>query len=152
MLQGADLCVYYVNVKTMQVRDPDAGTDSVVSLTLGDKEGNRVVIRDLVDWGRQLMPPDHVFFQSGNLDHLGGLETCLASEPCYINLTASGTGHRPSWGCDYVEVKVEEVGEKKFYIAEWLTKEIDYSIVRELCPHLGKEITGCNTGSLEMIQ
>lgn len=98
-----------------------AGTTSVIKFKIADKEGNQFETRDLVAWGGWYKPADS-FFQSASLDVLYGLGTPFASEPCSLRLIASGTGDKPTWGCDAVQVSSSH-GAKLFYVREWLNAE-----------------------------
>lgn len=141
-------CAFRLTISTLP--EPTAGTTSNVSITVGDKEGNRVVIPNVVEWNRLQPEPGHVYFQSGQVDKFLGTEDCyaLASHPCFINITISGTGDNPTWGCGDIMVDAPPVGDNIFYIREWLTPEINYSVERQLCPPPSKGMTSCTTGSL----
>lgn len=137
-----------MNVGTMT--NQNAWTTSNVSVTVGDKEGNRVVISNLVDWNHQPQISDHVYFQSEQLDKLVGPVDCkaLASQPCFINITISGAGSSPDRGCGDIEVSSRVVGNYTFYIQEWFSQEIQENVARQLCPRPSKGTTSCTTGSL----
>lgn len=106
--------------------DTGAGTSSSVGLTVADEKGNKVVIPDLVAWGGRIMPPDHIFFQSGNFDQF---MRCLESEPCYLKLTTSGAGDRPDWRCDRVRFMSLLSWGHTFYVLELLNK-VDFTAAR----------------------
>lgn len=134
--------------------EPNSGTTSNVGITLGDKEGNKFTIPNLVDW--DLNPdtrPDHVYFQTGQLDTLSGLVSHKAfeSQPCFINITITGTGSNPRWGLAYIKViaGAGETEKNTFYIEQWFAPYNNYNVPRYLCENPGKGImTGCSKASL----
>ncbi|PPS07473.1 hypothetical protein GOBAR_AA13173 [Gossypium barbadense] len=65
-------CVYTLYVKTGCMMK--AGTDSRISVVLGDPFGRSVWIAELRSWG--LMPYAHDYFERGNLDVFSGRGCC----------------------------------------------------------------------------
>ncbi|XP_028759077.1 PLAT domain-containing protein 3-like [Neltuma alba] len=117
-------CQYNVSVQTANAYG--AGTGSTISLTLKSLSGDGFTIANLVDWG--IMPPGHVYFQKGNLDFFGGMSNCV--DVCAMTVTSSGTGSRPSWYLNYVNVTVS--GPKQvdisFPVNRRLAKDKPYSL------------------------
>ncbi|KAL0353934.1 UNVERIFIED_CONTAM: PLAT domain-containing protein 1 [Sesamum angustifolium] len=88
-------CQYTVHVKTDPRRD--AGTDSIISLSLYDNanfSGGGVVVKNLESWGA--MGPGHDYFEGGNLDIFSGQAPCLAKPVCFMILKSDGTGNKPA--------------------------------------------------------
>ncbi|TYG90977.1 hypothetical protein ES288_A12G226800v1 [Gossypium darwinii] len=114
-------CVYTLYVKTGCMMK--AGTDSRISVVLGDPFGRSVWIAELRSWG--LMPYAHDYFERGNLDvfsgrgccsnRVGSVGSCIGS-PCRLNLTSDGSGWHHGWYCDYIETV--------FYVDQWLATDI----------------------------
>lgn len=141
-------CAFRLAIKTWDV--PHTGTTSNVSITVGDKEGKQVVIPNILDWNRNKPNPGYVFFQPGNVDLLDGQEDCyaLASHPCLISVTITGTGDSPSWLLDYVIVDAPPVGNQRFDIRRWLSSYGQYSAFKNLCPRPSKGKTSSTEDSL----
>ncbi|KAL2521616.1 Lipase/lipooxygenase [Forsythia ovata] len=114
-------CVYTVYIKTGSIFG--AGTDSIISLTLNDSNGNEFKINNLETWGG-LMGPDYNYFESGNLDIFSGRGPCLNGPVCAMNLTSDGSGFLSDWYVSFVEVTVaedhEQCAKKKFIVQQWL--------------------------------
>ncbi|XWS51579.1 hypothetical protein CRYUN_Cryun12cG0188900 [Craigia yunnanensis] len=116
-------CVYTLYVKTGSIIK--AGTDSNISVTLGDSLGRTVWVSDLQSWG--LMSPSHDYYERGNLDIFSGRGRCIATPICHLNLTSDGSGSHHGWYCDYVEVT--STGPQKactqtvFYVDRWLASD-----------------------------
>lgn len=133
-----DKCVYTVYIRTGTVWK--GGTDSIISLSLGDVSGGRAVsIANLETWGGQ-MEPGHDYFERGNLDIFSGRGLCLDTTPCYLELVSDGTGSGHGWYCNYVEVTVTGphlgCGQQLFTVEEWLaTDRSPYNLtaVRDNC-------------------
>ncbi|KAF5176701.1 Plat domain-containing protein [Thalictrum thalictroides] len=79
-----------------------AGTDSKISVILKDAKGSQVNIPNLVDYGK--MGPGHDYFENGNLDTFKIETICMESSVCSLTLTSDGTGPKPGWYVDYVQV------------------------------------------------
>ncbi|CAH2061412.1 unnamed protein product [Thlaspi arvense] len=132
----AEDCVYTLNVKTGTISE--AGTDAKVSIIIADKDGNKVQIQNLENWGG-LMGPGHDYFENGNLDVFASKATCLASPICLLNVTSDGTGFMPGWYLDYVDVTTVRPGSTcthRFNVDQWLaTDEPPYSlnVIRNRC-------------------
>ncbi|EOY22838.1 Lipase/lipooxygenase [Theobroma cacao] len=113
-------CVYTLYVKTGSVIK--AGTDSKISVTLGDSLGRSVRVSDLKSWG--LMTPSHDYYERGNLDIFSGRGRCIGSSICRLNLTSDGSGSHHGWYCDYVEVTStgphKACSQTVFYVDQWL--------------------------------
>lgn len=127
-------CVYTVYVQTGT--KVGAGTDSVISLTLTQKDGHGVLIKNLEAWGG-IMGSNHDYFEAGNLDIFSGRGPCLSSTtPCRMNLTSDGTGSFPDWYCNYVEVTTTRprglCAQRLFSVGQWLNAGKPFA-VRDYC-------------------
>ena len=80
-------CVYTLYVKTGSILK--GGTDSKISVKLGDSRGQSVEISDLESWG--LMKQGHDYFERDNIDIFSGRGVCLESPVCRLNLTSDGS-------------------------------------------------------------
>lgn len=102
-----------------------AGTNSKISVTLGDSAGKSVWIPNLRGWG--LMGPKHDYYERGNLDIFTGRGPCISSPICRLNLTSDGSGSHPGWYCDYVEVTStgphKACSQSIFYVEQWLATD-----------------------------
>lgn len=116
-------CVYTLYVKTGWMMK--AGTDSKISVVLGDLFGRSVWIPELRSWG--LMPYAHDYFERGNIDVFSGRGSCIGS-PCRLNLTSDGSGWHHCWYCDYIEVTStgpqQPCAQTMFYVGQWLATDI----------------------------
>ncbi|CAH9090736.1 unnamed protein product [Cuscuta epithymum] len=116
----SDECVYSLYVQTGTYIT--AGTDSKVGVTLGDRTGKEVQVPELRRWG--LMGRDHDYFEGGNLDIFSGRGPCLRLPVCRLNVTSDGSGHRPGWYCQFIEVTFtgprKECSQSTFYVDQWL--------------------------------
>ncbi|KZV51909.1 lipoxygenasey domain-containing protein 1-like [Dorcoceras hygrometricum] len=116
-------CVYTLYVQTGSVIK--AGTDSKISVNMGDSTGNSVWISNLRNWG--IMGPDHDYFERGNSDIFTGLGPCIESPICRLNVTSDGSGAHHGWFCDQIEVT--STGPHKgcsksiFYVYRWLATD-----------------------------
>ncbi|OVA08613.1 PLAT/LH2 domain [Macleaya cordata] len=120
---NSDECVYNLYVKTGNIIK--AGTDSKISVVLGDATGRYVVVPDLEEWG--LMGPTHDYFEWNNLDIFTGRGPCIGAPICRLNLTSDGSGSHHGWFCDYVEVTStgphKECSQTIFYVRQWLATD-----------------------------
>ncbi|KAM4122916.1 hypothetical protein ACB094_01G119800 [Castanea mollissima] len=116
-------CVYTLFVKTGSVIK--AGTDSKISLTLGDPSGRSVSVPNLESWG--LMGTKHDYFERGNVDAFSGRGPCIGASVCRLNLTSDGSGSHSGWFCDYVEVTSsgphKACSQSIFYVDRWLAND-----------------------------
>ncbi|XP_027101110.1 PLAT domain-containing protein 3-like [Coffea arabica] len=116
-------CVYTLYVQTGSI--VKAGTDSRISVTLGDSAGKSVWIPNLRDWG--LMGPQHDYFERGSLDIFTGRGPCISSPVCRLNLTSDGSGAHHGWYCDYIEVTStgphKACSQSIFYVEQWLATD-----------------------------
>ncbi|KAF8380532.1 hypothetical protein HHK36_028019 [Tetracentron sinense] len=116
-------CVFSVYVKTGSVLK--AGTDSRISLTLGDAAGRSVQVPDLEGWG--LMGPGYDYYERSNLDIFSGRGPCIGAPLCSLNLTSDGLGAHHGWYCDYVEVTStgphKDCSQTIFYVDQWLAAD-----------------------------
>ncbi|KAB2598492.1 hypothetical protein D8674_001412 [Pyrus ussuriensis x Pyrus communis] len=107
-----DKCVYTIYVKTGSIIK--AGTDSKISMTLGDFSGRSVWVPDLRSWG--LMGPHYDYFERGK----PGL--------CRLTLTSNGFGAHAGWYCDHVEVTATAPNtacwKSIFYVQQWLSNDV----------------------------
>ncbi|KAL6291323.1 hypothetical protein ACE6H2_008833 [Prunus campanulata] len=119
-----DKCVYTIYVKTGSLMK--AGTDSKISLSLGDFSGRSVWVPDLESWG--LMSPYYDYFERGNLDVFSVRGPCMDGPVCRLSLTCDGSGAHPGWYCDHVEVATTgpDTGCSKsmFYVQQWLSSDV----------------------------
>ncbi|KAK4383572.1 PLAT domain-containing protein 1 [Sesamum angolense] len=120
-------CQYTVHVKTDPRRD--AGTDSIISLSLYDNanfSGGGVVVNNLESWG--VMGPGHDYFEGGNLDIFSGRAPCLAKPVCFMILKSDGSGNKPGWYVSFVDVFTAN-RQQHFTVAQWLAvDEPPYSL------------------------
>lgn len=130
-------CVYTVYIRTGSIIK--GGTDSIISLTIGDAAGGVVAIGDLEAWGG-LMGPGHDYYERGNLDIFSGRGACLAGPPCYMNLTSDGSGPGHGWYVNYVEITTTgphiPCQQQLFTVENWLAMDRSpYSLeaIRDLC-------------------
>ncbi|CAK9139930.1 unnamed protein product [Ilex paraguariensis] len=116
-------CVYTFYVQTGTIIK--AGTDSKISLRLGDSDGQSVWVPDLQKWG--LMGPKYDYYERGNLDIFTGRGPCIGSPICSLNLTSDGSGSHHGWFCDYVEVTStgphQTCSKSIFYVDQWLATD-----------------------------
>ncbi|KAL3527756.1 hypothetical protein ACH5RR_012412 [Cinchona calisaya] len=130
-------CVYTVYIRTGSIWK--GGTDSIISLTLYDADGDGVRINNLEAWGG-LMGPDYNYFERGNLDIFSGRVPCLTGPVCYMNLTSDGSGPHHGWYCNYVEVTTTGVHQactqQQFTVDQWLatdTSPYELTAIRDYC-------------------
>lgn len=116
-----DYCVYTLYVKTGS--GIKSGTDSKISIALGDAVGRSVWVPDLKSWG--LMGPHHDYYERGNVDVFSGRGPCIGSPICNLNVSSDGSGMFPSWYCEYVEVTStgphRSCDQSAFYVDQWLS-------------------------------
>ncbi|KAL2550153.1 PLAT domain-containing protein [Forsythia ovata] len=116
-------CVYTLYVQTGSVIR--AGTDSKISVALGDPKGNSVWIPNLKEWG--LMGRNHDYFERGDLDIFTGRGPCIESPVYRLNLTSDGSGAHHGWFCEYVEVTSTgpnmACSQSIFYVDQWLAMD-----------------------------
>lgn len=102
-----------------------AGTDSKISVVLGDPKGKSVSIPNLKKWG--LMGRNHDYFERGNLDIFTGRGPCIESPICKLNLTSDGSGAHHGWFCEYVQVTStgphRGCSQSIFYVDQWLAND-----------------------------
>ncbi|TVU13668.1 hypothetical protein EJB05_37088, partial [Eragrostis curvula] len=102
----ADQCRFEILVKTGSRRN--AGTDARVSLQVSSANGPTLVIPNLESWGE--MSAGHNYFEKGDLDRFGGTGPCMPSEPCDMTIKSDGSGYKPGWYVDYVQVTQLGIG------------------------------------------
>ncbi|KAI3458319.1 hypothetical protein Pfo_014982 [Paulownia fortunei] len=116
-------CVYTLYVQTGSVIK--GGTDSSISITLGDSNGKSVWIPNLKDWG--LMGRKHDYFERENLDIFTGRGPCIGTPICRLNVTSDGSGAHHGWFCDFVEVTStgphKSCSQSIFYVDQWLASD-----------------------------
>ncbi|CAA0834553.1 Lipase/lipooxygenase- PLAT/LH2 family protein [Striga hermonthica] len=116
-------CVYTLYVQTGSIIK--AGTDSNITLTLGDSKGQSVWIQNLKDWG--LMGRKHDYFERANLDIFTGRGPCIGAPICRLNVTSDGSGPHPGWFCDFIEVTStgphKGCSQSIFYVDQWLATD-----------------------------
>ncbi|KAL9412016.1 hypothetical protein AB3S75_045594 [Citrus x aurantiifolia] len=119
-----DHCVYTLYVKTGS--GIKSGTDSKISIALGDAVGRSVWVPDLKSWG--LMGPHHDYYERGNVDVFSGRGPCIGSPICNLNVSSDGSGMFPSWYCEYVEVTStgphRSCDQSAFYVDQWLSSRM----------------------------
>ncbi|KAJ3695807.1 hypothetical protein LUZ60_001184 [Juncus effusus] len=117
-------CVYTIYVRTGSVWK--GGTDSIISVTLLGADGYGVQITDIESWGGQ-MGDGYNYFERGNLDIFSGRGPCMASTPCWLNLTSDGSGAHHGWYCNYVEVTTTGphlgCSQQLFTVEQWLATD-----------------------------
>ncbi|OMO98164.1 Lipoxygenase, LH2 [Corchorus olitorius] len=120
---SSDDCVYTFYVKTGSIIK--AGTDSKISVTLGDSLGRSVWVPDLESWG--LMSPSYDYYERGNLDIFSGRGPCIAAPICRLNLTSDGSGSHHGWYCEYIEVTStgphKDCSQSVFFVNQWLATD-----------------------------
>ncbi|CAH2061416.1 unnamed protein product [Thlaspi arvense] len=130
----AEDCDYTIYVRT-GTRD-SAGTDANVAVVLSDKYGNKVQIPNLENWGG-LMGRGHNYFENGNVDVFSSKATCLAGPVCLLSVTSDGTGNKPGWYLDSVEVRVgADSARQHFNVDRWLATDerpYDLTAIRNIC-------------------
>ncbi|KAL1198505.1 PLAT domain-containing protein 2 [Cardamine amara subsp. amara] len=82
------------------------------------------------------MGSGHNYNENGNLEIFTGKEKCLPSPICLLTLTSDGSGNKPGWYVDYVEVTTAKVGSvrtvQRFYVQQWLAiDESPYELTTE---------------------
>ncbi|KAG5558340.1 hypothetical protein RHGRI_008312 [Rhododendron griersonianum] len=116
-------CVYTFYVQTGS--GIKSGTDSAISVVLGDSQGRSVWVPNLRSWG--LMGHSHDYFERGNLDIFTGLGPCVGAPLCRLNLTSDGSGAHHGWYCDFVEVTStgphKDCSQSIFYVDQWLATD-----------------------------
>ncbi|OIS99749.1 PREDICTED: PLAT domain-containing protein 3-like [Nicotiana attenuata] len=117
-------CVYTLYVKTGSIIK--GGTDSKISVTLGDAKGKSVVyIPDLEKWG--LMGPNYDYYERGNMDIFTGRGQCLSPPICRLNVTSDGSGEHHGWFLDFVETTFtgphKTCSQSIFYVEQWLASD-----------------------------
>ncbi|KAL7001732.1 hypothetical protein U1Q18_002880 [Sarracenia purpurea var. burkii] len=121
--ESSNECVYTLYVRTGS--GIKAGTDSKISVALGDSDGRSVWAPDLEAWG--LMSRSHDYFERSNLDIFAGRGPCTGAPLCRLNLTSDGSGHHHGWFCDSVEVTStgpqKECSQTIFYVDQWLATD-----------------------------
>ncbi|GKV17550.1 hypothetical protein SLEP1_g28040 [Rubroshorea leprosula] len=129
-------CVYTIYVKTASVIK--GGTDSKISLVLGDPWGNSVWIPNLKSWG--LMDPNHDYFERGNLDVFSGRGVCIEPPACRLNLTSDGSGPHHGWYVEYMQVTstgpYRSCSQTVFYVDRWLATDVppyELTVVLDKC-------------------
>ncbi|XP_043697632.1 PLAT domain-containing protein 3-like [Telopea speciosissima] len=135
----SDDCVYTAYVRTGSIFK--GGTDSIISLTLYDTDGNFVEIPNMETWGG-LMGDDHDYFERGNLDIFSGRAKCLETPVCAMNLTSDGSGPHHGWYCNYVEVTSTgahvSCAQKLFTVEQWIARDAppyELTAIRNYCPY-----------------
>ncbi|KAK1285357.1 hypothetical protein QJS10_CPB20g01421 [Acorus calamus] len=121
--KGNNECVYTIYVQTGYVIK--GGTDSKISLSIGDAKGKQVQVTDLESWG--LMKEGHDYYERGNLDIFSGRGPCLSTPLCSLNLTSDGSGSHHRWYCEDVEVTATgsrvPCSQSLFYVRQWLAND-----------------------------
>ncbi|CAN1856476.1 PLAT domain-containing protein 2 [Linum perenne] len=116
-------CVYTFYVKTGS--GFKAGTDSKISISIGDASGRSAWIPNLESWG--LMGPAHDYFERGHMDMFSGRAPCIGAPICRLNLTSDGSGSHHGWYCDDVEVTFtgahKQCRKTIFYVDQWLATD-----------------------------
>ncbi|XP_049396579.1 PLAT domain-containing protein 3-like [Solanum stenotomum] len=120
---SSEECVYTLYVRTGSIIK--GGTDSKISVTLGDASGKSVWIPDLEKWG--LMGPNYDYYERGNVDIFTGRGKCLSTPICRLNVTSDGSGDHHGWFLDYVETTFTgphmQCNQTIFYVEQWLASD-----------------------------
>ncbi|KAF5202586.1 Plat domain-containing protein [Thalictrum thalictroides] len=104
-----------------------AGTNSKISCTLQDAHGSQVSTTNLDLHGK--MGSGHDYFESGNLYTFTVDTTCMDSPVCFLKLSSDGSGYKPGWYVDYVQVLTTKGSQKAagdnilFDIYGWFTTD-----------------------------
>ncbi|GLJ29847.1 hypothetical protein SUGI_0589820 [Cryptomeria japonica] len=90
-----------------------------------------------------LMGSSNDYFENGNLDMFSGVGVCLNGPICSLLILSDGTGNKPGWFCDYVEITSTGSGtscyKQKFVVDHWIAiDETPYqlSFSTNLCNNL----------------
>ncbi|KAL8539567.1 hypothetical protein ACS0TY_001248 [Phlomoides rotata] len=144
---SSDECVYTLYVETGSVIK--AGTDSKISIALGDSNNKSVSIPNLKDWG--LMGRKHDYFERGNLDIFSGRGPCIGHPICRINVTSDGSGSHHGWYCDNIQVTssgpYRGCSQSIFHVDQWLASDAppyQLSVVLDACGLLAQSTNGPN--------
>ena len=143
--------MYTITVKTGTVEN--AGTDSVISLKLSNRNNENLEIKNLEFWGA--MEPGHDYYEKGNVDVFTGTAQGFDSPLCFLQLTSDGSNKWPGWYCEYVNVVVsgQNVSYKQnFRVQQWLAlDESPYTLttLRDNCPSLSTDYLKCTTGNVK---
>ncbi|CAI9109412.1 OLC1v1009231C2 [Oldenlandia corymbosa var. corymbosa] len=117
-------CIYTLYVRTGSIIR--AGTDSKITATFFDTEGNGLEIGNLATWGG-IMGKDYNYFERGNLDIFSNKAPCLPAPVCALNLTSDGSGPSHGWYCNYVELTTTGVhkacAQQLFTVEQWLATD-----------------------------
>ncbi|CAN4080734.1 unnamed protein product [Withania somnifera] len=120
---SSEECVYTLYVRTGSIIK--GGTDSKISVTLGDTSRKSVLIPDLEKWG--LMGPNYDYYERGNVDIFTGRGQCLSPPICRLNVTSDGSGDHHGWFLDFVETTFtgphKQCSQTIFYVEQWLASD-----------------------------
>ncbi|KAG9452992.1 hypothetical protein H6P81_005896 [Aristolochia fimbriata] len=132
-------CVYTMYLRTGQIFK--AGTDSKISASFEDADGEVVAVPDLRAWG--LMGPEYDYYERGHRDIFSGRGPCVGGPLCRLNLTSDGSGHHPGWFCDYLELTAtgphRGCSQSIFIVNQWLSNHappFQLSVLLDGCSHL----------------
>ncbi|TVU13669.1 hypothetical protein EJB05_37089, partial [Eragrostis curvula] len=127
---SAAQCRYEVVVQTGD--RTNAGTDARVSLQVSSaNNGSQLFVPNLESWGE--MYADHDYFEKGNLDRFGGNGPCMPYQPLDMVITSDGSGNKPSWYVDYVQVTQLGVGGAPSVMHKW---SVNQWLATDMAPHL----------------
>ncbi|TVU13667.1 hypothetical protein EJB05_37087, partial [Eragrostis curvula] len=130
-------CRFEILVKTGGRRN--AGTDARVSLQVSSTNGPTLVIPNLESWGQ--MSAGHDYYEKGNLDRFVGTGPCMPSEPCNMVIRSDGSGNKPGWYVDYVQVTQLGQGSVSSMTHKWA---VDQWLAIDEAPHmLSANRNGC---------
>lgn len=125
-------CIYNLYVQTGS--SPSAGTQSNISIFLGDDWNEEFPITKLKDWG--LASSTFNYFRQGEVDLFAGKGPCLQGPVCRLIIVLSGFDN---WFCDYIEVTVvgfERMCSKKYFtVKKWLDVNKGSAVIlQDECP------------------
>ncbi|KAJ4890754.1 hypothetical protein Rs2_30502 [Raphanus sativus] len=118
IIVSAEKCQYLIYVQTGTRKN--SGTDSNIGVILADKDVY-IEIKDLVSWGGTT--PGLDYFENGDLDTFNGTERCLPNPVCFMKLFSDGSGNKPGWYVQYVNVTTSKIGTwntHQFTVEQWL--------------------------------
>ncbi|KAL0711232.1 hypothetical protein Bca4012_018210 [Brassica carinata] len=116
LLISQEECTYTIGIQTGT--RADSGTDSVIGVVLADKSGEYTEFKNLGISTR------HDYFENGDFDEYSGTGSCLPGPVCYMKLTSDGSGNKPGWYVEYVDVTTDKAGSRgkfiRFSVEQWL--------------------------------
>ncbi|XP_073133660.1 PLAT domain-containing protein 1-like [Henckelia pumila] len=113
-------CEYTLKVQTGSVAN--AGTDSIISVTLTDVHEDSFEIKDLAQWGT--LGSSFDYFEIGKKETFKGRGGCTGLPVCKISVDSDGSGILPDWFLEDIEVEVVRPDERPnneiFNFQQWI--------------------------------